>query len=221
MTGMTRTDGKGASRSTYEHVYNELRNELSTGAIPPGTRLFEVELAERLEVSRTPVREALRRLESDGFAQRVQGRGLVATPMGPDDLGDIGLLRIEIDGLAARLASSRASAGDWAHVRTLVDAMVECTTEEELARAHREVHRAIYAIGFSPRMSTFFDNHLLPHVEMIVNVGPGNQADAQGSHRQHLALIRALSSGNVDRAMKAAREHAEGGVRYAKRSGTR
>jgi DNA-binding GntR family transcriptional regulator len=216
MTVMARSDETGAGRSSYEQVYFELRSQVNTGAIAPGTRLLEVEIAERLAVSRTPVREALRRLESDGFAQRVQGRGLVVTPMGPDDLNDIGLLRIEIDGLAGRLASARASAIDWANVRALVEVMVGCSSEEDLARAHREVHRAIYAIGFSPRMSMFFDNHLLPHVEQMVSVGPGTASDAAGSHRQHVALIRALSSGDVDRAVRAAREHAERGVRYAK-----
>ena len=97
----------------YEAVYAELRRELLADEILPGARLREVDLADRLSVSRTPVREALRRLESDGFVQRSASGRLVATPAGPDDLGDIGLLRIEIDGLAARLASARGSEADW------------------------------------------------------------------------------------------------------------
>jgi DNA-binding GntR family transcriptional regulator len=215
MTAMSAT-GPTPFRPTYELVYEQLRTQLIAGEIVPGTRLYEVDLAERMHVSRTPVREALRRLESDGYAQRVRGGGLVVTPMGPDDLGDIGLLRIAIDGVAAQLAAARASARDWEHVGELVEHLRACTSEEELARAHREVHRAIYAMGFSPRMSSFFDNHLLPHIELIVNVGPRDRFDPEGSYRQHRTLLRALSSGDVGRAMKAARDHAERGTRYAR-----
>ena len=204
------------SRSAYEAVYEDLRRAVLSGEIPPGTRLYEVELAERMQVSRTPVRESLRRLESDGFAQRVHGGGLVVTPMGVDDLGDIGLFRIEVDGLAARLASARATKADWDHVRSIVERMRDARSDEELAAIHQQVHRAIYAIGFSPRMTAFFDNHLLPYIELTVNVGPGFKADPEGSYRQHLALLRAMSSGEVERAVKASREHAERGLRYAK-----
>ena len=204
-------------QSTYEVVYQRLRRAVLDGTITAGSRLVEAELAEQLEVSRTPIREALRRLESDGFAQRVSGRGLVVTPSGPDDIGDIGLLRVEIEGLAARLAAQRASKADWEHVAGCIEAMRTAADAAELAQAHLRVHRAIYALGFSPRMSGFFDNHLLAYIEVSVSVGPGYDADPEASYRQHMQLLAALSSGNVDRAVKAAREHAEGGARFARR----
>ena len=107
-TPIPETPGVGTHATV---VYNQLRRHLVTGELAPGTRLVEVELAERLGVSRTPVREALRRLESDGFVQRVAGTGLIVTPMGPDDIGDIGQLRVEIDGVAARLAVAERPPG--------------------------------------------------------------------------------------------------------------
>ena len=105
---------------SYELVYERLRRAILDGTFPPGARLVEADLAEQLAVSRTPVREALRRLESDGFAQRIRG-GLVITPSGPDDLGDIGLLRIEIDSLAARLAATRGTKAAWADLERRID----------------------------------------------------------------------------------------------------
>ncbi|QXC61064.1 GntR family transcriptional regulator [Aquihabitans sp. G128] len=200
----------------YETAYGQLRRELLDDTIAPGTRMREVELADRLQVSRTPVREALRRLESDGFVQRTSTGGLVATPTGPDDLGDIGLLRVEIDGLAARLAAARGSEADWERVFALVDQLREAPDDATMAHVHRNLHREIYAIGFSPRMAAFFNAHLLPYIEDAVNVGPGYQSDPEGAYRQHLALVRALSSGDVERAVAASRTHAESGVRYAK-----
>ncbi|MCU1346005.1 MAG: GntR family transcriptional regulator, partial [Acidimicrobiia bacterium] len=151
-------------RPAYEQTYAQLRRELLTDAIGPGARLREVEIAERLQVSRTPVREALRRLESDGFVERSVTGGLVATPTGPDDLGDIGLLRIEIDGLAARLAATRGTEAQWAQVFFLVSQLRTAADEAELAHVHRLLHREIYAIAFSPRMAAFFNGQLLPYI---------------------------------------------------------
>jgi DNA-binding GntR family transcriptional regulator len=199
-----------------EATYARLRRELLTDAILPGERLREVELADRLRVSRTPVREALRRLESDGFVRRGAGGGLEATPTGPDDLGDIGLLRIEIDGLVARLAATRGAQGDWDHAFFLVAQLRTAADEAELAHAHRMLHREIYAIGFSPRLAAFFNGQLLPYIEEAVNVGPGNVSDPEGAFHQHLGLVRALSSGDIELAVAAGREHAASGVRFAK-----
>ncbi len=205
-----------AEKPGYESTYAQLRRELLSDTILPGERLLEVELAGRLRVSRTPVREALRRLESDGFVQRGPSGGLEATPTGPDDLGDIGLLRVEIDGLAARLAATRGGQQDFDQAFFLVAQMRTAADETELAHTHRMLHREIYAIAFSPRLAALFNGHLLPYIEEAVNVGPGNASDPEGAFHQHLALVRALSSGDVELAVETSREHAASGVRYAK-----
>lgn len=203
-------------RSAYQSTYAQLRRELLANAIAPGVRLREVELAERLQVSRTPVREALRRLESDGFVERAPAGGLVATRTGPDDLGDIGLLRIEVDGLAARLAATRGTDSDWAHAFFLVSQLRSAGGEAVLAHHHRALHRAIYALAFSPRMTAFLNGQLLPYIEEAVNVGPGMHSDPEGAFRQHVMLVRALSGGDVALAEQAGREHAASGARFAK-----
>lgn len=195
-------------------VYKELRHRLVTGEIEPGTRLVELDLAADLGVSRTPIREALRRLESDGFVQRMPEGGIVASPMGPDDIGDIGLLRVEIEGVAAKLAVARATSRDWARLRALVDAFLEVddTDEEGLNAAHLAFHRAMYEIAFSPRLHGFLENYLLPYLELSFNTGT---TSPQHSHRQHLSLLRALSSGDAERAVTASRDHAKSGARVA------
>jgi len=217
MTATVPSDHQGSvDRPAYEATYAQLRRELLTDAIAPGMRLREVEIAERLQVSRTPVREALRRLESDGFVERSRTGGLVATPTGPDDLGDIGLLRIEIDGLAARLAATRGGDSDWAHVFFLVSQLRTAADEADLAHVHRLLHREIYAIAFSPRMAAFFNGQLLPYIEEAVNVGPGRVSDPEGAFQQHMALVRILSSGDAERAVRASQEHAASGLQYTK-----
>ena len=199
----------------YEAVYEQLRRAVMHDELPGGSRLSESELATRLDVSRTPVREALRRLESDGLVVRGP-LGLVVTETGPDDLGDIGLLRIEVDGLAARLAAGRGRPADWDAVFERVERLRDAPDERVLAREHRDLHRAIYAVGFSPRLAAVFAAHLLPYIEEAVNVGPGFGADPAGSYRQHLELVSVLASGDVEAAEAASRAHARSGVTYAK-----
>ncbi len=211
-------ENPGAALPHGESVYRVLRRALVRQEIEPGSRLLEAELAERLKVSRTPVREALRRLESDGFVQRI-GRGrLVATPAGPDDLGDIGLLRVEVDGLAARLACRRATARQWDELSRLVDRIAQAREPADVTTAHVELHRAIYAVGFGPRMSLFVDNHVLPYLDVAINPGAG-ETNAKLSARTHRRLVAALSSGDGERAVRAAREHAESGLKVARSRG--
>jgi DNA-binding GntR family transcriptional regulator len=201
-----------------EVVYLRLRQELLDETIKPGTRPLESSIAERPEVNRTPVRAALQRLQSDGFVQRVGPGRLVATPTGPDDLGDVGLLRIEIDGLAARLAAARATAREWEQLRASAERIAVAGSDPEtLARAHMEFHRMVYAVGFGPRMSLFVENHVVPYLGVTLNAGP-SRVSAERSSRDHLNLLRSLSSGDIGRAEAAARTHAESGLQVARTS---
>ena len=212
VTGGHMTDGQ----SIGETVYRSLRHELVSGEIEPGTRLREIQTAERLGVSRTPVREALRKLESDGFVQRLSRNVMVATALGPDDLGDIGELRVELDGLAARLAVARGQKRQWDDLAALIEALGEAPDTETLNALHLDVHRAVYAVAFGPRMMIFVESHVFPYLELTVNAGPGPNPSPRLVQREHEKLLRALSSGDVDRAVTAAREHARSGLRTAR-----
>src|SRR5580704_130661 len=91
---------QAATVHVYDHVYRLVRHALISRAIKPGTRVVEAELAARLQVSRTPVRDALRRLEADGLLQRVGRGGLMAASVQPDELEDIFRVRTSLDRLA-------------------------------------------------------------------------------------------------------------------------
>lgn len=211
-------EGKGTPGTARigESVYRRLRRDLLAGGIRPGARVGEELLAERLGVSRTPVREALRRLESDGLVQRV-GKRLTATPMGADDIGDIGRLRVEIDTIAASLLVERASAQDWADIGALAEKLAHLPDDAEvLAAKHLAFHRSIYAHSFGPRLSVLLNGHLLGYLELTLNAGSG-RVTPSSLYREHLLLVRALSSGDPERAEVAARQHASAGVRTARR----
>jgi DNA-binding GntR family transcriptional regulator len=131
-------------QSPYEH----LRDEITAGRLAPGAPLLEVALADRLAVSRTPIREALRRLEQDGLAARA-GRGLVVREQSLDEVVDTFEVRTVLEALAARSAASRHTALDMARIEEAHDAMAAMdpttVTPLEMDRAFRGFHGAVWA----------------------------------------------------------------------------
>lgn len=94
-------------RPLREIVYEELRNLILTGKIKPGTRMMEIELAEEMGVSRTPIREAIRKLEKEGLVVIEPRKGAYASEVSIRDMEDILEVRANLEGLAAYLAAER------------------------------------------------------------------------------------------------------------------
>lgn len=92
-----------------ELVYEELRKLIMTGQIKPGTRMMEIDLAESMGVSRTPVREAIRQLEKDNLVTIEPRRGAYVSDISPEDIGDMLLVREQLEGLATCLAAENMS----------------------------------------------------------------------------------------------------------------
>lgn len=96
-------------RPLREIVYEELKMQILTGKIVPGTRMMEVELADDMGVSRTPIREAIRKLEKEGLVTIEPRRGAYASQISTKDMVDILEVRQDMEGLAAFFAASRMS----------------------------------------------------------------------------------------------------------------
>ena len=94
-------------RPLREIVYEELKMQILTGKIVPGTRMMEVELAEDMGVSRTPIREAIRKLEKEGLVTIEPRKGAYASQISVKDMVDILEVRQDMEGLAAFFAASR------------------------------------------------------------------------------------------------------------------
>jgi len=205
---------QAATVHVYDHVYRILRHALLAGDIEPGTRLVEADLAARLAISRTPVRDALRRLESDGLAQRAPvGGGLQAVVFTPEEIEDIFRVRTEIDQLAARLACERAEPADWEPIRQLAYSL-EPVAETygvrsyEFSQVHHEMHFAIYSLAFTGRVAQMMSDRVLNLVDVSSDLSYKDDRPDEPVVEQHLAMIDALASGDPVRAAAAAAEHA-------------
>jgi len=139
----TREDKQHGSRSDY--VYQMLRKRIEAGALKPGDRVMEVEIAEQLEVSRTPVRDALRRLESDGMVVIEPRVGLQIASLSRSSILELYLMRELLEGTAAALCATHATELELMELEDLVRKEQALQGDHDaLARHNRRFHEAIY-----------------------------------------------------------------------------
>jgi DNA-binding GntR family transcriptional regulator len=194
-------------RSRAEYAYDHLMTQLRTGELRPGQRLQEVKLSQSLDISRTPVRDALRRMASEGLAEMVAGRGLTVAEFDQQQVRELFALRALLEGGAARLAAQFASAADIVRMAELLNRKV--AVKGPLARmmdSDTSLHRAIHDASRNRYMAQALEQMwgaitLLPGSTLTV---PG-RADA--AHEEHLAILAALEQRNGEKAEFLARHH--------------
>ncbi|MFC9705964.1 GntR family transcriptional regulator [Streptomyces sp. NPDC056943] len=140
-------------RSLRERVYEELRERIIEAEFPAGTRLVEREIAEELRVSRVPVREAMQRLEAEGFLSVRPRRGSMVTEFGPEEAEHLFDVRENLEGLAARLAARHAGAHELRALEELLArarAAAESGRLREAVSLNADFHRAVVGLSGNP-----------------------------------------------------------------------
>lgn len=154
---MDRIEGQ---RSAVDQVANRIRDAILSGRLAPGVHLKEKQLAEQLGVSRIPIREALSRLEAEGFVARAPYRGTMVAKLTTEQVTESFMLRALTEGFASELATPRLSQGDLANLRRIVAQLNECikaARHDELPILRREFHSAIYNRCGSAKLISWID----------------------------------------------------------------
>jgi DNA-binding GntR family transcriptional regulator len=142
--GVTRSSNQNAL-SRGEQAYRRLRDAIQSGDLKPGERLLEVEVAKLVGSSRTPVREALGRLESDGLAVRDPYRGMIIAELDASMIAELYAVREVLEGTAAALAARHASEAEISTLRQIADRdRAFARDPERLAKNNRLFHEALY-----------------------------------------------------------------------------
>lgn len=195
-----------------ECAYNTLRTGIIEGTYPPGARVTEQEVAAVAGVSRTPVREALRRLEAEGLLRFVPHQGAFVTRWSDADAEDIFALRAMLEGYGARLAATKATADDRIHLRQLAEAQrreaAECSPGylERIADLNSRFHRRLQEAADSARLKgTLATLTSAPLVMQTFRDYDGE--DLSRSAQYHLEIVEALEAGDGDWAAAVMRSH--------------
>jgi DNA-binding GntR family transcriptional regulator len=188
-----------------------IREAILDGDLAAGERLKEDELARRLDVSRTPVREALRRLQAEGLVDVEPQRGATVRAYGVEELDDMYRLRAVLEGYAARRAAERISEDDLAELRKSCERFARLAARKrmiprDLARENQLFHDAVLAAADDPRLAEMVRSvmHLPLVYKAYVWYTPHQRRQSAHYHEQ---LVIALGRHDGERAALIMQEH--------------
>lgn len=196
----------GVSAARQVSPYELIKQAIMVGELQPGQPLVELALAGWYKVSRTPIREALTRLEQDGLAQRGD-RGLIVRESTPEEILDLYETRIVLESKAASVAAERRTALDLVAMRRAAERVHRDGSEpHEVAERNRRFHRSIWQASHNASLIDLLErlNMHLGRYQETTLVYPGR---ATSSHSEHLELVDAIEDRDAARAAEIAARH--------------
>ena len=204
--------GEDDRLNAADSAYSALRDDILSGVLKPDDRLTEVTLADRLNMSRTPVREAVKRLLIEGFLTRAPGEGLRVTGLEPDEVQQIFQIRLKLESYGARRAAEHATAAEQAELHRLAALMTAHTPPktnqdfDTISRANAAFHRTIMLAAKSPRLGAM--------MSLAINLGlvlrtyrMYDDHDMIRQSRHHHDIAEAISARDPDWAEAAMSGH--------------
>jgi DNA-binding GntR family transcriptional regulator len=193
-------------RGSQKDAYALILEAIDSHVYKPGDRLVESELAERFGVSRTPIREALQRLETQSLLTR-DGRSLIVASLDHSQLSELYVVRGELEGLAARLAAQHATPEEIKVLRNLMAKDKKLVEDPNaMSRANRRFHKQIHLASHNRFLVQQLD---LVHRSMALLATTSIAAEGRGHKtlQEHEAIVAAIEAGDGDAAYKALRNH--------------
>lgn len=187
-----------------DQVYNLLRTKMLKGIFPPGFRLVEDELAEQLEVSRTPIREAIHRLMVEGLVVASKGRGLEVANVGHEELMDAIDVRLLLEKYAVRLAAKLATSEEIEQLKSICLQEQECLREDpekclaELFQINRRFHEQLVACAHNKTLNFIVGQVLSNSVYRFYALG--DRQNLRTFSASHVRLVDAIESHNAEAA---------------------
>lgn len=191
-----------------DSAYERIREAIRAGQLPPGSRIVESELASWLGVSRTPIREAVLRLEQDGLVTYAPRQGLTVASLDYQAVIELYGMREVLEGTAARFAANHASQAEVETLKEMLDMerSIEDAESDRAAIANRQFHQILYFAAHNrfllKSLNALSDSMmLLGHTTLAM---PGRHKTAI---QEHTAIVEAITTGDADGAEQAARAH--------------
>lgn len=192
-------------------VFHTLRKAIITGELPPGERLMETQLGEKLGVSRTPIREAIRKLELEGLVVMVPRKGAQVAQFTQKDIKDVLEVRAALEALAVRLACKRMDERSFLRLQLVITEYEYAAKEndiETMILKDVEFHEIIFSATENDKLVQMFGN-LGEQVHRFRIAYLKNTAESMSVQEEHTEILKALRAGDADGAAKLATTHIE------------
>lgn len=203
----TTAERAGRGRATGAGAYETLLEAIGSGELQAGTRLREVELADRFRISRTPVREALRRLETQGLVTHEPRRGAVVASLDYGQTVELYHMREVLEGTAAQLAATHATPTEVEVLREMVARdRTLLGRPEELAATNRQFHRQLRLSARNRFLNGMLENMRLSLALLRGTTLAAPRRDAEAVE-EHATIVEAIARRDPAAAEAAARAH--------------
>lgn len=189
-------------------AYRRLLDDIRRGLLPPGSRLRETEIADRLGISRTPVREAIRQLEADGLVMHLPRQGATIRTLDQAEVIELYEMRAVLEGTAARLTARVASGVELAELTDLNAELAAAGAGPQAQDLNRQFHRTL----LESARNRFLVKAMSALQKTLLILGPTTLADpgrAAAAVAEHAAVLEALAARDAVAAEAAMRAHVE------------
>jgi DNA-binding GntR family transcriptional regulator len=202
-----RADSNG-HRPLSETAYQSLRQAIFSGRFRPGDRLLEGELAASLGISRTPIREAMQRLEAEGLLTAAPRRGLVVTELERDEIAALYAVREVLEGLAGRLAAQHASNAEIDAMRELVAQQAKASKKDaaSLAQLNKQFRDLVHLATRNRFLISALGTLEIP-VAALPSPAFATSGHGAAAHRDHADLLKAIDRRDSERAEELSAGH--------------
>lgn len=197
-------------QSVADQVYSVLRERIADGDIERGSRLHQEDLAAEFGISRTPVREALRRLAAEGLVDLFANRGARVATANRDQIRSSYEARLVVEPGAARLAARRRPADALERMRAAIrDEEKAGTSPERHYKANRDFHLALVQATENPQVVGFMEQVWIGRIGATLYEEQDDPGGLQADHGAHVAIADAVEAGDGERAEELTRGHLE------------
>lgn len=194
-----------------EIVFEHLRNSIINGDLKPGQRLMELQLAEQLGVSRTPIREAIRKLELEGLVEMIPRKGAYVADLSVKDVLDVLEVRMFLEGLAARLAAERMDEDEIDELRFILikfDEALKNKDKEGMIEQDNKFHYKIIEGSKNNKLIQIVQG-LHEQVQRFRIIYFTEYTSHEDLRRHHKAILNAIANRNPEQAQLSAQTHVE------------
>jgi len=194
-----------------EVVCETLREAIRKGILKPGERLMEIQLAEELGVSRTPVREAIRKLELEGYVIMMPRRGTYVANLSIRDVNEVFEIRTSLESLSSGLAAERITDEELESLQRLlvrIGEFIECNNMEKIVETDMQFHDLLYQASRNTRLVGFIYN-LREQLTRFRSTSMSFPGRLKATLEEHRAIVEAIAQGDVKGAQHASEYHME------------
>ena len=194
-----------------ETVCEALRDAIRRGVLEQGERLMEVQLAEELGISRTPVREAIRKLEQEGYVIMLPRRGTYVSSLSVHDVKEIFEIRSALESLAISLATMRIEPEELEKLRALlveIEGHIKREDIDKIVATDIEFHGLLYQVSRNERLVNIISN-LKEQLARFRTLSMSYPGRLQETLEEHTEMVEAIANGDVSAARDAAEHHME------------